>query len=311
MAKVLCIGDSCADIIIPYGQALNGEDVSAYFNCGGACANTAAALAKLGVSTAFIGRVGKDLYGLKMKEELDNCGVDTKHMIVDENSVSTQILVVLDKNGERTPFLMPKEKPSYLEIYPEDLHLDSDTQYIVTNGMMLFDEPAASAITDFLVKAKDNGIKIILDLNYRIETKNKDRKHLDKVVSITNILLGSVEDDFLTYTETNNLEDAFNKLLRPNLIMVAREAKGSTVKSECCSFYSETYEVDVVDTLGAGDAANAGFIYGLVNNVPLSCCNYYGCLLGAYCVTGKGARYTPDIIELMQFKTKDEQHIKN
>lgn len=305
MAKVLCIGDSCADIMIPYGEALNGKSTAASFSCGGSTANTAVALAKLGVPVSFIGRVGRDVYGLKMKEEFEKYGVDTKGLIVDENSVSTQILVVVDEKGERFPFLMPKDNPSYLNINPEDLFLDDEVVYILTNGMMLFDEPAASSIADFLFEAKEHGARIILDLNFRVETKDRDRKYLDKVVSICNVLLGSVED-FKIYTGCKCPQNAVLKMLKPNFLVCAHDEKGSAVATTCCQFYTKSYKVDVVDTIGAGDAFNAGFIYGLINKVPLSKCNLYGCLLGAYCVSGKGARHTPDIIELMNFSALNE-----
>ena len=71
MARVLCLGDSCADIMIPYGDLLKGKDVSVSFQCGGACANSAAALGKLKVDVAFAGKAGRDLYGLSMKKELE------------------------------------------------------------------------------------------------------------------------------------------------------------------------------------------------------------------------------------------------
>ncbi|MDO4198499.1 MAG: carbohydrate kinase family protein [Erysipelotrichaceae bacterium] len=306
MAEVLCIGDSCADVIIPYGLAIKGEDVFASFECGGSTANTACALGKLGVSVSFIGRAGKDLYGLKMKEELERNGIDTSKMIIDENGVSTQILVIIDKNGERLPFLMPKDNPSYLKIYPEDLKIDADTKYIVTNGMMLFDNPSASSVCDFIESSRNKGIKIILDINYRIETRNKDPKYLNKVISMADVLLGSIEDDYLPYTHTDDIKKAISHLKRDDLIIVARNTCGSYVFNQDYEFYTPSYKVELTDTLGAGDAANAGFIYGLVNNLPLSESNAYGCLMGAYCVNGKGARHTPDIKELNNFKSKYE-----
>ena len=62
------------------------------------------------------------------------------------------IEIVIDGNGERYPFLMPKDEPSYLQIFPQDLDaIDlSDTSYILTNGMMLFQDPAATSIEAFL-----------------------------------------------------------------------------------------------------------------------------------------------------------------
>lgn len=303
MAKVLCLGDSCADIMIPYGDLLKGREVSVSFSCGGACANSAAALGKLGVDASFVGKAGKDLYGLAMKKELEECGVDTTHFLIDVDLVSTQILVVLNENNERYPFLMPKENPSYLQIYPEELQkIDlTDTEYILTNGMMLFRQPAAGSICDFLKHAHQKGIRILLDINYRIETLHQDNAYLLKAVSFSDYLLGSVEDDFLPLTNETDIRKAVLKLLTPDKTVIARNSEGSTIYTAAEEHFCPSYEVPVTDTLGAGDAFNAGFIYGLTKGKDLETCNRYGCAAAAICVSGKGARHTPDEEELLRF----------
>ena len=306
MSKVLCIGDACADIILPYGEALKQKDVSASFSCGGANANTAYALGKLNVDTAFTGKAGRDLYGLTMKEELRKAGVNTDHFLIDDSLVSTQILIVIDQNSDRFPFLMPKEDPSYLQIYPEDLSgIDlNDTEYILTNGMMLFDDPAASSITSFLKEARKRNITILLDINFRIETINRNRYYLDQVIEISDIVLGSIKDDFLPLTHTKNMEEAL-KHLDQNKIIVAHDPKGSTVYAKKDLFHCDSYKVEVKDTIGAGDAFNAGFLYGLVRHEDLGQCNRYSCAVAALSVTKSGARNTPSKEELLRFLNKN------
>ena len=303
MAEVLCLGDSCADILIPYGDSVKGKDVSPSFSCGGACANTAAALGRLGVSVSFAGKAGKDLYGLEMKKELEECGVDTEHFLIDENLVSTQILVVLNERNERYPFLMPKENPSYLQIYPKDLEqIDlTDTEYILTNGMMLFRQPASASICAFLEKAHNRGIRILLDINYRIETLYQDATELLKAIELSDCLLGSIEDDFLPLTGKKDIKEAARQLVTPDRTVIARNSRGSTVYASAGECFQPSYEVPVTDTLGAGDAFNAGFIYGLTKGLDLEICNRYGCAAAAICVSGKGARNTPDEEELLRF----------
>ena len=305
MAKILCLGDSCADIMIPYGDALKGKDVSPSFSCGGACANSAAALGKMGIDVSFAGKAGKDLYGLAMKKELEESGVDTDNFLIDENLVSTQILVVLNENNERYPFLVPNENPSYLQIFPEELDkIDlTDTEYILTNGMMLFQQPAAGSICDFLEKAHQKGITILLDINYRIETIHQDNTHLLKIIQLSDYLLGSIEDDFLPLTNEKGIKKAVKKLIMSDKVIVARNKEGSTVFTLTEEYFCPSYEVSVMDTLGAGDAFNAGFIYGLTKGKNLETCNRYGCASAAFCVSGKGARHTPDEEELLRFIT--------
>ena len=283
MAKVLCLGDSCVDIIIPYDK----KDKS-FFNCGGANSNSANILGKLGTNVAFIGKAGNDEYGIALKQNLIKNHVDVDNFILNDNMVTTQIRIELDENNDRHPYLYTKDNPSYLQIYKEDLDkIDlSETQYILTNGMMLFQNPAAENISDFLIKCHNKGIRILLDINYRVETINQDRKYLDKVISISDYLFGSIEDDFLPLTNTSNIDDAINKLLNNNVI-IARNSKGSTVYTSNQTYHYDSPHVEVVNTIGAGDAHNAGFIYGLVNDMNLEECNKQACLVAAEYISKK------------------------
>ena len=303
MAKVLCIGDSCADIVIPYGDLLKGKDVSVSFSCGGACANSAAALGKLGTDVSFVGKAGKDLYGLRMKKELEEAHVDTSFFQINEDLVSTQILVVLNEDNERYPFLMPKENPSYLQIYPEDLEqIDlGGTEYILTNGMMLFQQPAAGSICAYLKQAHEKGIKILLDINYRVETLHQDTAYLLETIGVSDYLLGSIEDDFLPLTGKKDIKEAVGQFTEAGKTVIARNSAGSTVYTSENEYHCDSYKVPVADTLGAGDAFNAGFIYGLAKGMDLEACNRYGCATAAICVSRKGARSTPDEDELLGF----------
>lgn len=300
MSKVLCIGDSCADILIPYGELKSGRDASVSFSCGGSGANSVYALAKLNVPVSFCARAGKDLYGREMKRQLEEAGADTKHFILDEDMVSTQILVVIDENRDRFPLLMPKENPSYLKITEEDLKaIDlKDTEYILSNGMMLFDEPAAPAICDFLKKAHERGIQIIIDVNYRVETLHRDRKYLDEVLKIADHILGSKEDDFLPLTGESDIEKALRHFDGKQALVV-RNREGSAVYHEGKQHYARSFDVKVEDTLGAGDAFNAGYIYGLLRHMSEEECNILGCACAGYCVAGKGARHIPSENELL------------
>ncbi len=309
MSKVLCIADSCADILIPYGELKNGKDASVSFSCGGSGANSVYALGRLNVSAALCARAGRDLYGKEMKRQLEEAGVDTEYFILDEDMVSTQILVIIDEKRDRFPLLMPKENPSYLQITEEDLmKIDlSDTEYILTNGMMLFDAPAAPAICSFLTRAHERKIQIVVDINYRIETLNKERSYLDEVLDIADHILGSRQDDFLPLTNETDIENALAHFRKEQSIVV-RDKEGSVLYLEGKQYRAKSFDVKVEDTLGAGDAFNAAFIYGLVHHCSEEECNILGCAAAGYCVGGKGARHVPQEDELLRMlKERNEE----
>ena len=297
MSKVVCIGDACVDIITRKGSSNYTN-----FSCGGANANSAYGLGKLNVDVSFVGMAGNDIYGQKMKDVLTDANVNTDLFLLDEKE-STKILIEIDKNNDRFPRLLTNINPSYLQIKDEQLNkIDlSNTQYILTNGMMLFENPAASAITSFLEKVHSLGIKIILDINYRIETIDKDRQYLDRVIKISDYLLGSKEEEIIPISNTDNIDDAVKILVNKNRVIVARNSYGADIYTIDEHIHTDSYPVDVIDTPGAGDAYNAGFIYGLVNNKSLEQCNKLGCASAAINIKKEGARNTPSEIELIDF----------
>ena len=71
MSKVLCLGDACADIVIPYGLIKNNEEAEVSFSCGGTVANTASGLGKLNCDCSFVGVAGNDYYGKILKKDLE------------------------------------------------------------------------------------------------------------------------------------------------------------------------------------------------------------------------------------------------
>lgn len=301
MTRVLCLGDACADVVIPFGSYKSGQPAAASFSCGGACANSAFGLGRLNVPVSFFGLAGDDLYGREMKRQLADNGVDVSAFILSRELVSTQVLIVLDENHDRHPFLMPARDPSYLQIHPEDLdRIDLDRfSHILTNGMMFFQEPAASSIPAFLQQAHDRGIRILMDINYRPETIKADQKLFRQAVALSDILLGSIDDDLLPLSGCTTLEEAVEKLSNP--VIIARDSSGARVFEGNRSFKVSSFPVKVKDSTGAGDAFNAGFIYGTIKGYPLADCSLFGCACAALCIQKEGARSLPDEKQLSDF----------
>lgn len=299
--KVLCIGDCCADILIPYGQAKHNNNANIKISGGGTIANTAFGLAKLKVNCGYLGNCGNDFLGKKLKQELKDIGVNVDNFYLRDDISTPEVLVVIDENKDRFPFLMPKANFDQLYVYPEDLkdELLDEYQFILTSGFMFFDEGSKKALCAFLKKANQKGVKICLDTNLRIEQSNLDKTYLLEAIKYTNYLFVSVQDDLIPLTGIKEINSAANSLVTDNRIVIAKDgSNGSTVYTKDGIHHQDAFKVEVVDTLGAGDNFNAGFIYGLINNYSLQEANKIANKIASISITRQGARSCPSIEEI-------------
>ncbi|MGB8215569.1 MAG: sugar kinase [Anaerolineales bacterium] len=304
MKQILCLGDACADIIIPYGTAKKGMNAAPEFTCGGASANTASGLGKLGASCAFLGKAGEDYFGRTMKTALEKDGVDTKYFILDKDLSSVMIMVVIDENNDRFPFRIPREKSSYLELYDADIPEDvlEQISFVHTTGLMLFEEPAAGTVCRFLEKCARQGKGISLDINFRIEIANLDRKYLYQAMECADYLLGSGIDEIVPLTGISDPIKAAKSLVTKKRTVVCRMGdKGSIAFDSLGEYGSGAFSVEVVDTLGAGDAFNSGFLWALSKGKPIQSANQTGCAAAALNLTKRGAHNCPNEKELLSF----------
>ena len=304
MKQILCLGDTCADIIIPYGAAKKGVDVPTEFSCGGATANTASGLGKLGVNCAFLGKTGDDYFGRAMKVALEKDAVDVEHFLLDKNLTSVMIFAVIDENNDRFTFLMPRENPSHLELYDVDIPegLLEQLSFVHTTGLMLFDEPAAGTVCRFLEKCSRQGVKVSLDLNFRIETANRDRKYLNQAMEYANYLLGSGSEEFIPLTGITDPLNAAMSLVTDKRAVVCRMAEKGSIAFDLNGEYScGAFPTKIIDTLGAGDAFNSGFLWAISKGKPLEYANQAGCATAALNLAKRGARNCPSEEELLSF----------
>jgi len=304
MKQILCLGDACADIVIPFGAAKSGMQVFPDFSCGGTAANTASGLGRLGADCTFLGKAGDDFFGRAMKNALQCDGVNTDYFILDNNLSSVLILVVIDEKNERFPFLMPRENPSHLQLFDEDIpdRLLEQVSFVHSTGLMLFEEPAAGAVCRCLEKCAACGIKVSLDLNLRIETLQQNRGYLLKAINSVDYLFGSGLDEFVPLTGINDPLEAARSLVTEKRTVICRMGdRGSVALEQNGEYRCEAFSVNVADTLGAGDAFNSGFLWALAKGESLQFANRAGCAAAAINISKTGARNCPNEQELLSF----------
>ncbi|MDR2951338.1 MAG: adenosine kinase [Prevotella sp.] len=250
---------------------------------GGSAANTIIGLTRLGIDAGFIGRIGKDSFGEYFKNDLEKYHVKSHLTEVDE--ISGVASTFISKDGERTfgTFLGAAALLRAEELHKEDF---LGYSYFYIEGYLV---QSHALIRRAIELAKEAGAKVILDLaSYNVVVENKDFL-LDIIPQYADIVFAN-EEEAKSLLDTD-AEKAVSKLAKQTEIAVVKVGeKGSWIQRGNEKEFVPAYKVDCVDSTGAGDLYAAGFIYGLINNCPLSVSGQIGTLLAAHVIQRIGAK---------------------
>jgi fructokinase len=261
------------ELLIDFTHAGKSENGMNLFeqNPGGAPANVICALAKLGMRTAFIGKVGNDMHGNFLYSLLNEIGVDTSGLILDDKVFTTLAFVSLSPTGERS-FSFARKPGADTCLRAEELNADILEKCTVFHfgSVSLSDEPSRSATLEAACIAKDAGAIISFDPNYRpLLWKNEKEAaliirsclHLVDVIKIS-------EEETKLLTDKARSDDAANELLRQGVgcAVVTCGAAGALGATKKGIISVGANQVNVVDTTGAGDAFWGGFLYKLIDS---------------------------------------------
>lgn len=320
---ILCLGDVNPDIILPYGdskanmrrlaQGLPVQGATqATILSGGSIGNTASGLARLGADVHFAGKAGLDSYGKFVKKDFEKDGVKTEYLSLDPAISTVVVMAVVDEDKERFLYAFPNENPSHLQLKAEDLpdELIEKISWVHTTGFMLRHNPAADAIVDFMERCHKAGKIVSLDLNLRIELNpftDEFRSRIQRIANISDILLGSGTEEFMPYTGASTPEEAAKMLASEDRMIVSRfGADGVQLYANGEMSFIPCYKVNVLDTVGAGDAFNAGFIASVSRGDDLKFAVKFGCAAAGYTLQKLGARTMPDNDTILKFMNETE-----
>ena len=297
--KILGIGSALVDILtqIPDERILDGlnlpkggmiyvdaatsvkigENLKQYGSkmaAGGSAANTASGLAKLGVETGFLSKIGKDEIGAFFEKEMLDTNVKPQLLLSETPSGRVQAIVTPD--GERTfaTCLGAAAEMCVADIKPElfdgwdILYVEG---YLVANPTML---------DKVIATAKAAGLKIAIDMaSYNVVEESHDyfmqliENHVDYVFAN--------EKEAFALTGMEPLQALDFIASRCEIVVVKVGAKGAYVKRGNEMVTVAPIKADVVDTTGAGDMWAAGFLAGLVKGESLAKCGQMGAVVAS------------------------------
>lgn len=269
MIDIVAIGELLIDFTY-HGRSENGTRLFEQ-NPGGAPANMLCAASNLGLSTAFIGKVGKDMHGDYLRRVLEEKGVATGGLISAEDVFTTLAFVELSETGER--------KFSFARKPGADTCLsECEVKYELAEGCRIFhfgslsltNEPSRSATIEAVKAAKKAGAIISYDPNYRAplwKSESEAAEVMQSVLHFADIVKISDEEVGLIAGESS-FEAAAESLFQKGIscAVVTLGSSGAYTASKDASVLVPILDpyVPVVDTTGAGDAFWGGFLYKLI-----------------------------------------------
>ncbi|HIP63089.1 MAG TPA: carbohydrate kinase family protein [Candidatus Nanopusillus sp.] len=244
---------------------------------GGAAANVICCLASLGVKCRFYSTVGKDEDAKFFIESMK--GVDLRLNIT--HSYTGKVHIYVDKDGERTFFVQPNASGVVnLNIEEKDY---KDIEYFYLDPFPT--QKSLDIHIDIARKAKEYNKTVILNPGYPYTSLGFEK--LSKLLRFTDVVIMS-KDEF------NMLNVKGEDILQyVDILVITLGERGSKAITRDREYYQPAFRVKVVDTTGAGDAFSAGFIYGLMKDLPLDLCLKIGNYIASYNVQYYGARNFP------------------
>ncbi len=261
------------------GEEVRVDEVSE--QPGGSAANTIAGLARLGVKTGFIGRVGDDTDGARLRMELEKEGVDTQGIEIAPGRTGIATVLV-DRSGERAMYVYPGANDE-LCITPENRLYAKSAKWLHLSSFV--GENPFEMQKNILRESKS---KISFAPGMLYAQKGIDT--LQEIIAQAEIVfLNRDEIEMLTGLGYRDGAERLNEI-GAAVVVVTLGGDGCYIRTHNAETTVPGYAANVVDTTGAGDAFCAGFLCGRLNGRPLDECGRMGNRVAARCVEAVGAR---------------------
>jgi sugar/nucleoside kinase (ribokinase family) len=307
--SVLVVGDTNVDLEIRLPTDVHREthaNPDPQLFGGGSAANTAAALARLDVPCRFAGSVGDDSFGRFAVDSLIEAGVDTAAVTVSPGEPTVAVVAVVQPDGDRLIYVWPPSGGAHGALQSSDV-VDAVTEsdWLHVSGICLRVQPARDAVLTAMQRARAEGIPVSFDLNLRLENWGWEagfREVAEQAVEYADVVLGAASDEVGALAGIANPVDAAEALAGDARLVVARlGASGAVACSANDVAVVPGFEVTVVDTVGAGDAFNAGFIASRIRGDDVAEALRWGNAVAGLTVSRAGARSTPTRREAQAF----------
>ena len=330
--KILCFGEALIDRLgFPGGDPSIDTNTQDYL--GGAPANVACALARLGTEVAFIGNLGDDKIGFKFKDLMINRGIDISCLQTDDLLPSRIVLVRRDLSGER--FFDGFKGNGGLGFADEAISLDlisknwfsisREAKWLVVGTIPLAYKESSQSLWWCIKNARLQKIQIALDVNWRPvfwnnqanpnQRPSTSQKALVKPILEVASLIKLSKEEAIWFFNTDDPNLISNSLINKPDIVVTDGANKISWLFDGISGQTDSFaSISVVDTTGAGDAFTAGLLFKMLGKFKSSQASaseinqiiLFAASCGSIVCTGPGAIDSqPNLQEVEEFLSKN------
>lgn len=301
MASVVALGELLIDFVSTVTGASLADAPAFQKAAGGAPANVAAGVAKLGHSAAFLGKVGDDPFGHYLARALGAAGVDTSGLRYDTEARTGLAFVSLHADGERE-FIFFRNPSADMRYRPDEVDeaLIRGATILHIGSILLASADSRAATYHAVAVAEGNGLLISFDPNLRPAlwpSVDEARKEIMAMWPRASLIKVS-EEELQILSGTSSLDEGASILWHPKLRLLAVTRGAAGVRYFMLHHAGDVpaFPVAAVDTTGAGDAFVAGLLVGLLRDPDaladpdhlFALCRYANAV-GALTTTQRGA----------------------
>ena len=257
---------------------------------GGSAANTIHGTARLGVESAFIGKIGRDQLGEVFVNDLIESNIKPHLLFSDTESGRAIALVSPDTERTFATYLGAAVELSDIDM---EEHLFEGFQYFHIEGYLVQNQKLLIKSLDI---AKKRGMKISLDMaSYNVVEANKD--FLQHIVKEYIDIVFANEEEAKAYTgrEPDEAVEIIGKTCDVAIVKVGR--LGSFITQGRKTHQVGIIKADSIDTTGAGDLYASGFLYGMIHQKPVDTCGRIGAILAGKVIEVMGPKIADEIWE--------------
>jgi fructokinase len=265
---ILCCGEALMDMLPDTNST---EEHVLRPVTGGSVFNTAIALGRLEERVGFLSGVSNDGFGRSLIRDLEDAAV-AHHLCIRSDRPTT--LAVVDLSDGDAVYTFYDEGSAGRMVKASDMpSIPDEISTLLFGGISLIPEPCGKAYEDILIQNSANHI-IYLDPNIRpnfIDDKGKHRLRITRMIAHSDIV--KVSDEDLSWIEPDCDHDlTIQKWIDygTSIVLLSRGGDGSEAHTKTGVVKADAIEIEIADTVGAGDTFSAGFLASLNNQAMLN-----------------------------------------